>query len=234
MKKIDKIIHEFDERVEHAIQPVWKRVHKYFALFSTTLLLVLFGVFCIKIFHSKTSVVTGLIRDDLSAIERALHEIDASCNILAVRGDAAQVDFLTVAKFSGSTIGCLNLAYPKRWKGPYLQVNPTLQEHMYEIVRTKEGYFVVPGAGVTLPNKLVMGKDILLTHNSAITLMMQPGGRLNFQGNPLAVRLSFKIGDWDPVRPDKDTIEKINDMLKEFNEAMPFAQRGVLLGTVTC
>jgi hypothetical protein len=235
MKKLDKIIHEFDERVEHAIQPVWKRVNSYFALFSSTLLLALFSLFLLKIFNAKPSVVTGIIRDDLALLERVLHTIDASCNILAVRQEKAQIDFLTVAKFSGSSIGCLNLAHPKRWQGPYLKVNPLLQERPYEIVRTKEGYFILPGAGVLLPNNLEIGKDIIVTHDSALTLMMQPGGRLNYQGQPLAIALSFKVGDWDAARTEKNTVDKINDMLKEFNEAMPFAQRGELLGaTISC
>ncbi|NDD53380.1 hypothetical protein EBZ39_05820, partial [bacterium] len=206
----------------------------YFALFSSTLLLVLLTIFFFRVFDAKTSAFTSAITDDLALIERALHQIDKTCNILSIRAGLAPIDFLTVERFSGSTIGCLNLAYPRRWKGPYAKTNPSMQGIAYQVVRTKEGYFVVPGDGVSLPNKLVMGKDIVLTYGSAITLMMQPGGRLNVQGHPLAIRLSFTIGDWDGVHPEKDTVERINDMIKEFNEAMPFAQRVAPIGIISC
>ena len=101
-------------------------------------------------------------------------------------------------------------------------------------INTKEGYFVLPGKGVRLPNKLVMGKDIVLSHDSAVTLMLQPGGRLNAQGYPLALRLGFSIGAWDASHVEKDTMEKINDIITEFNQSMPFALRVAPLGTITC
>ncbi len=227
-------MHDFDERVDHVMLPLWRRAQKYFVLFSSSLLLVLLPVFVFKIFNSRSSVVTMAIRDDLAIIEKALGEIDKTCNILSIRPGGGVIDFLTVEKFTGSSIGMLNLAHPRRWKGPYVKVNPSLRGHMYEIVSTKEGYFILPGKNVRLPNKLLMGKDIVLSHDSAVTIMMQPGGRLNFQGQPLAKRLGFSVGDWDASHIEKDTLGKINDIITEFNQSMPFALRVAPLGVVTC
>ena len=69
--------------------------------------------------------------------------------------------FLTnpVKSFEGSEVGSLNLAYPKKWQGPYLGDNPTFQGKAYQIIRTKNGYFVTPGDGIMLPNGLVIGRD---------------------------------------------------------------------------
>lgn len=234
MRKIDKVMHDFDERVDQVMQPLWRRVQKYFVLFSSSLLLVLLTIFVFKIFNSRSSVMTVAIRDDLAVIEKALSDIDTKCNILSIRPGGGVIDFLTVATFKGSSIGMLNLAHPRRWKGPYANVNPSVQGYMYEMVSTKEGYFVLPGKGVRLPNKLLMGKDIVLSHDSAVTIMMQPGGRLNFQGQPLAKRLGFTIGDWDASHVEKDTLGKINDIITEFNQSMPFAMRVAPLGVVTC
>ena len=234
MKKTSKVLHKLDQRIEHAVQPLWRGIQQYFVLFSSSLLLLLFAIFFFRIFNTRDSVMALAIRDDLTIIEKALTDIDKSCNILSIRAGVGPVDFLTVNKFAGSGIGLLNLAHPRRWKGPYAKANPAMQGFPYELVQTKEGYFIVPGAGVRLPNKLVMGKDIAISHDSAVTLMLQPGGRLNVQGQPLAKRLHITIGDWDAEHPERGTIQKINDIITEFNQAMPFALRVAPLGTITC
>ncbi len=233
MKKFDKVFHEFDERVDHAVLPVWRRLQKYFVLFSSSLLLMLMLLFFFKVFNSRSSVVTAAIRNDLAIIEKALAQIDKACNIMSIRPEGGIIDFLTVEKFTGSTIGVLNLAHPRRWKGPYAKINPTIQGHHYELVNTKEGYFILPGRGVRLPNKLEMGKDILVSKDSALTLMLQPGGRLNFQGHPLALRLGFSLIGGDS-QTEKDIMGKINDIITEFNHSMPFALRVAPLSTVMC
>lgn len=152
-----------------------------------------------------------------------MSQIDQECNILSIRPGRAAIDFLTVEKFAGSTVGCFNLAYPKKWKGPYLQQNPSIQGKPYDIVRVMEGFYVLPGAGVKLPNGLVMGKDVVIRPDSRVSAMLQPGGQLNYKDQALGFRIKFKIGDWDTPRLDKGTIDKINEFLKEFNEALPYA-----------
>ncbi len=224
MKKLDELLDKVDQQVEKSITPLWMHIQKYFVIFSATLLTVLLIIFFYRIFHDRSTVLSSVVKDDLLRIERVLNQIDKDCNILSIRAERAFVDFFTVEKFTGSTVGCLNLAYPKKWKGPYLQQNPSVQGKLYEIVKTKDGYFVIPGQGVSLPNRLTMGKDIVITSATTILPMLQSGGRLVYQGQPLAIQLKFKVGDWDTPRPSQTTIDKINQMLKEFNEALPYAQ----------
>jgi len=66
----------------------------------------------------------------------------------------------------------MNLAHPDKWQGPYVQENPTIYHIAYQVVSTKKGYFITPGDGVRLPNKKVVGKDIVLDNNADIEKMM--------------------------------------------------------------
>ncbi len=131
---------------------------------------------------------------------------------------------MTVEEFSGSEVGSLNLAYPKNWRGPYLRENPVFQGKLYDIVKTKEGVFVIPGKGAKLPNNLVLGKDFKITFQSSIVQMIKEGGELNYNGQPLAMQLKFKIGDWGKEKMTAEEIEEIKSILEEFNRAMPFTQ----------
>jgi hypothetical protein len=225
MKNLDKLMNQIDAQVEKRIAPRWLFVQKHFVVFSVTLLSLLLAVFFFRVFYSRSYVMVSVLKEDLTNIEKILGQIDKDCNILSIRSGRAAIDFLTVEKFAGSTVGCINLAYPKRWKGAYVQQNPSVQSRPYEIFHVRDGYFVLPGYGVTLPNGLVMGKDIIISSTSQISMMLQTGGTLNYKGQALGFRIKFKIGDWDsPRRFDKETIDKINDFLKEFNEALPYAQ----------
>src|SRR3990172_12711866 len=145
MKKLDIAMNRVDHYIEHRFAPLWRFLQKYFVVFSATLLSLLLVVFFFRIFRSRTEVLGAVIIDDLAHIERVLNQVDKECNILSIRTERAVLDFFTVVKFAGSTVGCLNLAHPKKWKGPYLQQNPSVQGKLYEVVGTKEGYFVIPG-----------------------------------------------------------------------------------------
>lgn len=224
MKNLDKIVHDFDVKVEKKMTPVWAFMQKYFVIFSATFLTVLMAIFLVRVFTDRTQVLTTVIQEDLANIEKILAQIDKECNILDIRSTAAVIDFFTVEKFSGSTVGPLNLAHPDKWKGPFLSQNPTIQQKFYEIVQAKDGYFVVPGQGVTLPNDLVMGKDVVIKNDTLVGPMLQRGGKLYHKGQACAVKIMFKIGDWDAVIPNKATIKNVDEVLREFNEALPFAQ----------
>jgi hypothetical protein len=88
--------------------------------------------------HCVTLSTTHTLPKDMYMVEKIMNHIDTQCNILGVRGDRNPIDFLTVQKFAGSTVGCFNLARPKKWKGPYLKQNPSINGVLYEIVKTKE------------------------------------------------------------------------------------------------
>lgn len=226
MKKFGDLMHDVDQSVDKSVGPALAIVQKYFIFFSSTFLLLLTAFFIYKIFYNRPYALASTTSEDIVRIERILKQIDVDCNILNIRHDRAFIDFLTVEKFAGSMVGCLNLVYPSRWKGPYLKMNPSIQGKLYEIVRGSDGYFVVPGNGVVLPNGFVVGKGVVFSVNTPIAPMLKPGGKLFYQGMPLGVQLKFTIGDWDTPRPTPSTIDKINDVLKEFNEALPYAQRG--------
>jgi len=232
MKKTSDLMHNIDEQVDR-LNPLWNFFQKHFVTFSASLLTALSLLFLVRVFMSRTEVIATAIKEDLTTIEQCLERIDKECNILSIRVDNAMIDFLTVEKFVGSAVGCLNLAYPAKWKGPYLKQNPTLRERPYEIIKTKQGYFLIPGKGVKLPSGLVMGKDLTITFESNMTALLAAGGHLNFKGLVLAKRLKFIVGDWDsPFK--QDSFEKVSSVLKEFHDAMPYAQRGDVQGKVGC
>jgi hypothetical protein len=225
MKKFDDMIEHFDKRIEKFIGPSWAFIQKHFSVFSGVLLLSLLIIFLMRVFSDRSQVLVNVIRDDLDRIESTLEAIDHDCNILDILSSAAQLDFSTVEKFVGSTIGGLNLAHPENWKGPYMDQNPTIQQRFYQIVQAKDGYFVVPGQGVRLPNHLVMGQELKINLHVLVGPMLAKGGRLNYKGQPLGLRVKFKIGDWEATSPSPTSVEKVNEVLQEFNEAMPYAQR---------
>jgi len=227
MKKIDDLMEDIDRKVDRKMSPVYSFMQRYFTVFSATLLSVLLLIFIARIFYNRPYFIASVIKEDLVMIEQVLAKIDKDCNILSIRPDNAVVDFLTVEKFVGSTVGCLNLAYPERWKGPYLRRNPTIQSRPYEIVHTKEGLFIVPGRGTKLPNGFVVGKDFKIDYQSSIITMVKPSGPLNYEGEAFANRLNFKIGDWDAQRLTPETIEKVNKVMEEFNKALPYTHNDV-------
>ncbi len=227
MKKLDELMDTLDQRVDRAIGSNYQAIKKYFTVFSATLLSLLALLFVFKMYYSKPYFVASLIQADLCRLEEILHKIDNTSEILALQNDHEPIDFLTVKSFVGSMVGGINLAHPQKWAGPYLEQNPSIQGKFYELVRAKDGYFVVPGQGVMLPHGAVMGKDVVITRNTMLGNVMKPEGYLSYRGIKLAVKVSFKIGDWHRTPPAEGTIQNINDIVEKFNEAMPFTQNSV-------
>lgn len=221
MKSVEKIVKDLDEKVDSWGKRFFKHFKRYFPIFSIVLLLSLLILFLFRTYQEKPLFISSVISNDIEMIVKALNKIDKRCNILSVKNDRNYVDFLNVEKFVGSEVGCLNLAFPKKWDGPYVYDNPTIEGKMYEIIRFGELYFVLPGRGVKLPNGLVVGKDF--DYDSAIKIdeMLDVGGCLNFEGQSLGEKLKFEVGDWDSV-VEEETLQSLNEMLEEFNAAMPF------------
>lgn len=232
MKKIDDLMHTLDVRVDK-----WTAggsfFQRHFLVFSISLMSALFILVLFKTYSSRSEVMAGTMKDDLIKIEQCLERIDKDCNILSIRAERAFIDFLTVEKFTGSMVGCLNLAHPAKWKGPYLRQNPTIQDRPYEIIKAKEGFFLVPSQGVKLPNGLIVGKDVVFTRGSQVLPMLTSGGLLNHKGQALGLRLKFVVGDWD-ASINQDTYQKISDVLKEFGDALPYAQREQIQDGLEC
>lgn len=138
-----------------------------------------------------------IIAKDVSELASILERIDKECKILSFDYQKNRINFLNVKTFVGSEVGSLNLAYPNKWQGPYLDDNPTYQEKEYLVVKTKYGYFVTPGEGVKLPNGKVIGKDIILDENADIGAMAADDHQLRFDDKPLAVKLNISTAPID-------------------------------------
>jgi len=219
MSKIKNIIKKFKEYCSSFRVFDSKRI---FPILSSFFLLILFGFLFYKFSFGRSVYVARYIASETETVAKILKDIDEGCNILSIRGDRCFVDFLTVKDFVGSEVGCLNLAHPKVWKGPYLNDNPAVNGILFEIVKTSDGYYVLPGVGVKLPNGFVVGTDIKIDGNTDITTMLQPGGNLEYKGFRLAQKLDFKIGDWNLLPKQKEKIEKIGKSLEEITEALPY------------
>ena len=132
-----------------------------------------------------------MIAADVIQLRDVFHRIHKTCGIIDFDAQINPINFLNVASFVGSEIGPVNLVHPEKWEGPYLKVNPTLYHIAYQVVSTKKGYFVTPGNGVTLPNKKVIGKDIILDQKADINAMMTNPEALMYKNKALAARLEL-------------------------------------------
>ena len=211
--------------MKEIISFVFNFLKRFFPIISSTLFGLLILLFVLRMVYTKPRYVAMVINDDVTVIAAALEKIDHDCSILSFEHDRNFIDFLNVKSFSGSRVGSINVAYPKNWNGPYIANNPTMQEKFYEVVLAKKGLFVVPGVGVRLPNGKELGSDIKITTNTDISELTKDGGDLCYKGTKLAIPLEFVIGDWEKPREEKlKRMNELGDMLKRFNEAMPFAE----------
>ena len=225
MKKLEDVIVSIDERVDKSFGHLFAKIAKHFSVFSSLVLIVLLGLFLFKVVYHRAYYLSSVIEQDIVRIAKILGDVDKNCTVLSVQGERVPINFLTVKSFVGSNVGGLNLAYPQRWQGPYLEVNPTHQQRFYDIVQTSEGFFVVPGEGVQLPNGFIMGKDIHIGYDTSVKKLLSQGGGLHYQGSVFGLQLSFKTGVWDAkVGAKRSTIDKLNFFISEFNQAMPFTK----------
>ena len=161
------------------------------AVVTVVLVLIIVGV--VHLWHQSRIIGDIMISQEVTKLQKIFKRIDETCGIIGFEHERNYIDFLTVKAFVGSEVGAMNLARPDKWEGPYANDNPTIQERLFEIVRTAKGYYIVPGQGVKLNNGMVMGKSLNVAKDDDIERMIIPGGPLNFDGNALAARLDFKL-----------------------------------------
>lgn len=130
-----------------------------------------------------------MMADAVVELRDVFHRIHKTCVIIDFDDQKNSINFLNVEKFSGSEVGPMNLAYPEKWEGPYLKENPTMQHIAYQVVSTNKGYFITPGDGVKLPNKKIVGKDIVLDKKADVEAMMTNAEQLMYKDKPLAAEL---------------------------------------------
>ncbi|HRN77644.1 MAG TPA: hypothetical protein PLU71_00220 [Candidatus Dependentiae bacterium] len=113
-----------------------------------------------------------LIAADVAQLKGIFERIHKTCRILSFDYQKNPINFLNVVAFKSSEVGPMNLVYPKKWEGPYLNDNPAVQGIEYQIVHTNDGYFITPGEGVVLPSGKQIGKDVMLDKDADIGAML--------------------------------------------------------------
>ena len=168
------------------------RVKSYFIPLAIGLGLAFFiGISLVDTFYRVKNDSGNIISHDVVNLRDVFHKIHKDCAIIDFDDQKNSINFLNVAKFSGSEVGPMNLAHPEKWQGPYMQENPTMYHIAYQVVSTKKGYFITPGDGVRLPNKKIVGKDIVLDKKADIEKMMTDPQALSYKDQPLAARLDL-------------------------------------------
>ena len=180
--------------------------------------LLYFGI--AGVIKKNPDAMAAKIYKDLQQLSMIMQKIDKECSIIELNAESNSVNFLNVEKIVGTEVGALRLAYPEKWQGPYLKNNLAYQEICYQIVHVKDGFFIMPGNGTRLPNGFEVGKDIVISHATSMEELLQKGGLLNFKGILFAVPLIMENEILEP----KKKAQKVNLLLKELNEAMPFAR----------
>ena len=147
-------------------------IHKktVIVLVSSSLIAGLFFLTWYQFKKEARVVINQVIMEHIAQLKTIFDRIDTECGILGFDHDKNYIDFLTVTSFVSSEIGAMNLISPEKWQGPYVHDNLTVQTKKYEIVRTKNGYYIVPGTGVQLSNGKIMGKDVVITPTTDIEL----------------------------------------------------------------
>lgn len=169
-------------------------VHKHIAYvvyLAFAVILVFVGLSIKESFYHERQISGTVIANDVQKLQKIFEDIHKTCRILSFDYPKNPINFLNVQTFTSSEVGSMNLAHPKKWQGPYVEDNLEVQGIAYQVVRTKKGYFITPGDGVTLPNGKKVGSDIPIDENTDISALVQPGQPFNFKGRALAAPLKL-------------------------------------------
>ena len=165
------------------------------SILIVAVLLILVLISSITYWFQAKGATDIVIANHIMQLHAVFKKINDDAGIVDFDHQKNYIDFLNVKSFAGSEVGSMNLAYPDKWQGPYLKENPTVQEKNYQVVRTKKGFFIVPGDGVKLSNGKIIGKDIIMDENADIPAMIADQKMLNFKGKPLAAAVPMsKVG----------------------------------------
>jgi|SRR5581483_958951 len=149
------------------------------------------GLSLIDTMYRSKDDIGFMIAHDIVVLKNIFQKIHAECGIIDFDAQKNPINFLNVVAFTGSEVGPMNLMHPEKWHGPYLKDNPTILHIAYQVVSTKKGYFITPGDGVVLPNKKIVGKDIILDKNADIEKMILDPHYLLYKDKSLAAHLDL-------------------------------------------
>lgn len=144
-----------------------------------------------NMWYQKGQTEAEIMANDISELTSIFQQINSHCMITGFDLSKNSINFLNVKEFAGSEVGPMNLAYPKKWQGPYMKDNPTVQSIEYQIVRTNQGYYIIPGDGVKLPNGKVVGTDITINADTDMNKLMTSEDGFKYKKLILASPLSF-------------------------------------------
>lgn len=203
---IARVLKEQRSGMKRLIMTKVKKLKKYdkIACLVSVLLIFLcvFGFFSVWYEAKRSRDI--FIAHHIQELAAIFKKIDEQCHIIGFDHTRTYIDFLNVNSFEGSEVGAMNLTYPDKWQGAYLKDNFTMQGRVYEIVTIKSGSFIMPGHGVVLSSGLIMGEDIVIDDNTDMDRMLGQGGKLNFKGKPLALKISTQ-----EERPSVDVSARI-------------------------
>jgi hypothetical protein len=161
--------------------------------YAISFFLLLFSTLAIiSVWYKQTTYSADVLITDLANLGRIFTRINSTAQIASFDHQKNWINFLQIKRdgFVGSEVGSMNLVYPDKWEGPYINDNLTFQSKEYQVIRTKQGYFIVPGDGVRLPNNKRVGKDIVLDENADIFALMKDTNGLQYKGSPLAIKIA--------------------------------------------
>jgi len=161
----------------------------WFSRGAITLFIFLFAISIYKLYQNNAHASDAVIAEQVKKLQDIFHQIHTDCGIVSFEHEKNYIDFLTVESFVSSEIGSMNLLYPKQWRGPYVQDNPTVQEQQYVVLKNKSGYFIVPGDGVHLTNGFIIGKDFILDYETDMEQAMIREDQLKSASGVLAAKL---------------------------------------------
>lgn len=131
------------------------------------------------------------IAQDISQLSDIFNQINQTCKILEFKNKKESINFLTVKEFSGSLLGSMLLREPNNWQGPYLDENLTIEGREYQIIRAKNGYYILPGDGVSLSNEQIINKTLNINKYTDIENLMKDPKYLLSEGKPLAAYVNM-------------------------------------------
>lgn len=117
-----------------------KKLRRYFLPVSIAFVAILFiGISFFDTLYRAKDDAGMMIATEVIRLRDILHRIHKTCEIIDFDAQKNPINFLNVARFTGSEVGPMNLVHPDKWEGPYLQDNPTLYTIPYQVVSNKEG-----------------------------------------------------------------------------------------------
>src|SRR5690349_18860014 len=119
---------------------------KRVTLIDSLILIFLLSVTLVMIFVTMRKNSAHIIADDIARLEAIFKNIDEQCGILGFDADKNPINFLTLKKdeVSSGHAGSMKLAHPQNWHGPYLCANLTMQGKEYQIIKARQGYYILP------------------------------------------------------------------------------------------